>query len=112
MNVDEFINFLMDDIIYERILEQSMETHLDEIYKKEDKYEICEEKKKLEEEDRCLICLEMIQKGEEVYKISCNHPFHINCLNESVSFNHKCCPICRDRIPLRKKNEHIIEYRT
>ena len=110
MNVDEFINFLMEDVIYERILEQSMDTHLNELYKKEDKYEINLEKKKHEEEDICLICLDNISKEEEIYKTHCNHNFHMKCLEESVSFNHLYCPTCRHSIPTRNKNEHYIRY--
>lgn len=110
MNVDEFINFLMEDVIYERILEQSMDTHLNELFKKEDKYEINLEKIKLEEEEKCLICLEIISTEEDVYKNNCNHKFHIKCLEESVSFNHLYCPTCRHSIPIRNKNEHYIHY--
>lgn len=110
MNVDEFINFLMEDVIYDRILEQSMESHLNEIFKKEDKYEINLEKIKLKEEEKCLICLDNISKEEEIYKTHCKHNFHMKCLEESVSFNHVDCPTCRHSIPIRNKHEHYIQY--
>lgn len=110
MNVDEFINFLMEDVIYDRILEQSMESHLNEIFKKEDKYEINLEKMKVKDEEKCLICLETVSIEEEVYNIPCHHFFHKKCLEESVSFNHLYCPTCRHSIPIRNKNEHYIQY--
>ena len=34
MNVDDLINFLMNDLIYDRIIEESMESHLNDIFKK------------------------------------------------------------------------------
>lgn len=110
MNVDDLINFLMNDLIYDRIIEESMESHLNDIFKREDKYEINLETKKQEKEENCLICLDMILKDEEVFCIPCGHSFHKNCLRESVSFNHLYCPTCRYPIPLRKKNEHHIQY--
>lgn len=110
MNVDELINFLMEDFIYDRILEQSVETHLDEIFKKEDKYEICVPILKKDSEDKCLICLGEITKEEEIYDLPCQHFFHKECLKESVSYNHLDCPSCREKIPIRNKNEHLIQY--
>lgn len=110
MNVDEFINFLMEDVIYDRILQESVETHLDEIFKKEDKYEINTPILKVKEEEKCLICLEDIEKEEEVYDLPCHHFFHKDCLKQSVSYNHLDCPTCREKIPTRNKNEHFIQY--
>lgn len=110
MNANEFINFLMEDLVYDRILEESVETHLDEIFKKDDKYEINCPVIKVEEDDKCLICLEDIKKEEDVYSLPCRHFFHINCLKQSVSHNHLYCPTCREKIPIRNKNEHFIQY--
>ena len=110
MNVDEFINFLMQDFIYDRVMEESVDTHLNNIFKKVDKYEINSEKKKQEKEEKCLICLDKIMEEENVYDLPCGHCFHLKCLEESVNFNHLFCPICRHPIPTRNKNEHHIQY--
>jgi len=52
----------------------------------------------IEEEldDNCSICLENIPIGNMVYRIECNHKFHINCLKpQLINYNRKC-PLCRN----------------
>jgi len=49
----------------------------------------------LKDDIKCSICLENIEKNEEIKDITCKHEFHIECLkiwlcNQSVK-----CPICR-----------------
>ena len=63
-------------------------------------------------EDNCLICLDAIEKDEEIYDLPCKHKFHCACLDQSISFQHYHCPSCREKIPIRKKNNHIIKCST
>lgn len=110
MNIDNFINFMMEDLIFERILEQSVDSHLNELYKKNNKYKIIAKKKKIEKEEKCSICLENIEKNSEVFELSCGHFFHSECLEESVSHNHIECPTCRRKLPIHDRSEHFIQY--
>lgn len=50
---------------------------------------------KLEE---CSICLTAFGEGDEVIRLpSCDHPFHVSCLNNWVS-KHATCPYCRSAL--------------
>jgi len=47
-------------------------------------------------EDNCSICFENISMGSMIYRIPCNHKFHINCLKPHlINYNRKC-PLCRN----------------
>jgi len=49
-----------------------------------------------ESEDNCSICFENISIGSMIYRIPCNHKFHINCLKPHlINYNRKC-PLCRN----------------
>lgn len=52
----------------------------------------------IEEEldDTCSICLERINIGSMVYRIPCNHKFHINCLKPHLINYNRNCPLCRN----------------
>ena len=54
-----------------------------------------------ENENLCSICLEDI-KALPTTKLSCNHYFHINCINIWKEKNNKC-PICRKEINTKEK---------
>lgn len=58
------------------------------------------EKKKLENESECSICLNKIDKDEDIYNISCNHTFHASCLYTWMehSKDDPTCPLCRCKI--------------
>ena len=52
----------------------------------------------------CMICLEKIQENECVYTMSCcSNKFHSICMDKMISFQHKKCPICRERLPIIRK---------
>jgi hypothetical protein len=58
--------------------------------------------------DECPICFEPLDQPNKAYfKASCNHAFHVACLNASVAAGNKsCCPYCRcnwetDRVVVR-----------
>lgn len=49
---------------------------------------------------KCSICIRKIKNTEDLHKTSCAHTFHINCMNQLVSYNTKqkldvLCPNCR-----------------
>jgi hypothetical protein len=52
----------------------------------------------IEEEfdDTCSICLERILIGSIIYRIPCNHKFHINCLKPHLINYNRYCPLCRN----------------
>ena len=51
-------------------------------------------------EDVCSICLEHIQRGDAMVKLSCSHHFHADCLQQWLP--HKAsCPLCK--APARDK---------
>ena len=51
-------------------------------------------KTKIKKETQCNICFEDIQKNTSIYKLSCNHSYHINCIETWFKQN-LSCPICR-----------------
>jgi hypothetical protein len=110
MDLNEVFNFLIEDIVYERILEHSMDSHMNDLFKKNDSFLINVGQVENNEEDTCQICLETIEKGVQIYNLDCQHKFHSSCLEQSISFQHYDCPACREKIPIRNKNEHVIVY--
>jgi len=44
----------------------------------------------------CIICLSELQNGDELYKLSCNHPFHLQCLAKMVNsrYSQNICCVC------------------
>jgi hypothetical protein len=62
------------------------------------------EKIKIEEttEENCSICIEKIEKGNEVIKLPCGHLFHDNCIKSYLlNYDYKC-PLCRHDIGKHK----------
>lgn len=110
MDLNELFEFLMEDFIFDRILEHSLDSHTNDLFKKDDSFVISRMKIQNTEETMCQICLETIEKEELVYDLQCKHHFHSVCLEESVSFQHYDCPTCREKISVCKKNEHTIVY--
>ena len=43
----------------------------------------------------CSICLELLNKQENIYKTSCGHQYHNRCIYNHVENNKKDCPLCR-----------------
>ena len=54
-------------------------------------------KYKENEESKCVICIEDFKKGQTVYRLTCNHIFHVHCLNKELQKRLKC-PLCREEI--------------
>lgn len=61
----------------------------------------------MEEEDNCTICGDDFNNNK--FTLKCKHYFHYNCLidslkvkliNNKIRPSSRCCPYCRQRIPL------------
>ncbi len=112
---------LLDELLYERILEQSLESHQAELFNKTNDF-VLEIDTKIYESDQkinCFICYNDICKGERVYELDCQHFYHDQCLLEAVSHQHTLCPVCRKSLPVRQikiekktdsAGEHSITY--
>lgn len=105
------IDSLIEDEIYERTLNQSMNTYNEELFRKsKDKIVINLEKTTLESLDNlveplCRICLETFVSKDCVYRLPCTHDFHCVCLEDAVQRKHMNCPLCRSLIPLQIEDE-------
>ena len=47
-----------------------------------------------EEEKECMVCLEMMKRGEEVRHLPCDHKFHQHCIDTWLLHRRKC-PLCK-----------------
>ena len=56
----------------------------------------------LEEDTRCPICFDDITDVNTVITL-CGHKFHCNCLIEHAVNTKTGCPICREKLPTRKR---------
>ncbi|KAI4894669.1 hypothetical protein NFI96_015584 [Prochilodus magdalenae] len=48
----------------------------------------------LDTDEKCTICLSMLEDGEDVRRLPCMHLFHQACVDQWLATNKKC-PICR-----------------
>ncbi|KAL0979114.1 hypothetical protein UPYG_G00180890 [Umbra pygmaea] len=48
----------------------------------------------LDTDEKCTICLSMLEDGEDVRRLPCMHLFHQACVDQWLATNRKC-PICR-----------------
>ena len=71
--------------------------------------ETVEYTKKLEETfgDKCTICMDGFQIGENIYKTPCEHIFHIKCFDKYLNGINKrdklVCPNCNQNLLINKK---------
>ena len=54
-------------------------------------------------EEKCIICSDKFNSGEEVAVLQCEHVFHQHCIQEWGHYKAEC-PLCKKRIPLAKEN--------
>jgi len=47
-----------------------------------------------EEEKECMVCLDMMKKGEDVRHLPCDHKFHQHCIDTWL-LNRRKCPLCK-----------------
>ena len=64
------------------------------------------EKIKMEEtlEENCSICMEQIEKNNDIIKLPCKHLFHEECIKSHLlNYDYKC-PLCRYDVGIHKVN--------
>ena len=44
--------------------------------------------------EKCFICFEDFKSKQNVYRLSCHHLFHVDCLDKEIEHRQKC-PICK-----------------
>tara|TARA_B100001248_G_C27393642_1_gene463998 strand:+ start:2216 stop:2518 length:303 start_codon:yes stop_codon:yes gene_type:complete len=95
----EFLDAIMEDLILEHTLQESMNSEYEDLFKRNDNVEVNLKKKVYQEEPiECKICLENISKDDLFYEIECSHIFHCDCLLNCLKHQHSQCPICRKKI--------------
>lgn len=47
--------------------------------------------------EKCIICFEDFKSEQNVYKLSCHHLFHVDCLDKEIEYRQKC-PLCRKKL--------------
>jgi hypothetical protein len=63
----------------------------------------------------CAVCIDSIENGSDIYRLSCNHIFHAhNCLGDKGIINwiedNKTCPYCRAKIDTQEENKFNPDY--
>lgn len=95
----EFLDVLMEEIILEQTLQESMNSEYEDLFKRNDDIEVNLKKIMYQKEStECKICLENINKNDLIYEIDCTHTFHCDCLLNCLKHQHNKCPICRNEI--------------
>jgi len=50
--------------------------------------------------EECAVCLNPLGDSEtEIKTLGCGHRFHKECINRSIAFGNRTCPLCRRPIP-------------
>ena len=52
-------------------------------------------KSKIKQKDKCSICIDDMDKDEELIKLTCKHLFHKKCIQQWLKKYNYICPICR-----------------
>ncbi|XP_036444316.1 E3 ubiquitin-protein ligase RNF165 isoform X3 [Colossoma macropomum] len=55
---------------------------------------LCEDEEESDVDEKCTICLSMLEDGEDVRRLPCMHLFHQACVDQWLATSRKC-PICR-----------------
>ncbi|XP_016364968.1 RING finger protein 165-like [Sinocyclocheilus rhinocerous] len=55
---------------------------------------LCVSEEELDVDEKCTICLSLLEDGEDVRRLPCMHLFHQVCVDQWLATSRKC-PICR-----------------
>ncbi|XP_010505349.1 PREDICTED: RING-H2 finger protein ATL33-like [Camelina sativa] len=53
--------------------------------------------------NECTVCLYVITDGEKIRRLTCDHAFHVDCIEEWLQ-DHPNCPICRAEVPVKQQS--------
>jgi hypothetical protein len=51
-------------------------------------------------DETCTICLSLLENGDSIGHLDCNHKFHFDCINEWCKYKSQC-PMCRYEVPIK-----------
>lgn len=114
-----FFSVIFDQVFeqdrFQEALQNSLQTYHNELFQKKDEFKLILKPILLQSSDlsrltesHCLICLESFQLLDSVYDLKCSHMFHESCLNDSISYQHNTCPLCRESLELCPKWEQFM----
>jgi len=55
----------------------------------------------------CALCIDIFDRGCEVIRLDCDHIYHVDCINRSVTYKNSC-PICRHKINVYKVTDTVV----
>lgn len=87
---DEFIR----ELFYE-LFETTPELEDVKVTLTEEEFKKKVTEKREEDEAKCTICLDIMEKNCITNKLSCNHSFHPNCIKYWLTNYKVTCPVCR-----------------
>lgn len=86
-------------VLLERVSNQPQGATSEEIDKHTEAYKV----KPTDEVKTCCICLDEMEAGQNVRKLSCAHSFHVECADKWLKMN-KSCPVCKLGITERRES--------
>lgn len=98
LNVDNYLNEINNffDIMDQLLADYNDEDLEDVVITLKDDKKITKIKKLSDDDEKCSVCLEKINKDEDIWKLPCNHFYHQDCIKKWLTeYNYKC-PICRE----------------
>jgi hypothetical protein len=108
LSLVRIVETLIETRIFRQTMENSMETYNNELFRRQE--ELCLDCTPTlwtdkEEEKKCYVCLEMFASDHSVVKLPCRHVFHHTCVEDAVAHQHLRCPLCREDVPTRTREE-------
>jgi len=55
---------------------------------------------KIDSDETCTICLSLLENGDSIGHLDCNHKFHFDCINEWCKYKSQC-PMCRYEVQIK-----------
>lgn len=93
----------IERLMVDSAMQDSMDTYHEGLFKTDRKIlPVLQSFTMNEPSTRCYVCLDNIDEGQNATKLSCEHIFHYDCLQDMVAHQHACCPLCRQDIPVMR----------